>query len=72
MKNLKPSRMLCVLCWLGVVISGVLTGYMIHFARQFPEVEKFAQNMYLAGALLLLWLSAALYFTLRERKNKGK
>ena len=72
MKNLKPDRLLCVLCWFGVAISGILTGYMIHFTRQFPEVKKFSQNTYLAGVLMLLWLAAALYFTLRERKNRGK
>lgn len=72
MKNQKVSRLLCLLCWLGVVTSGFLTGYMVHLARQFPEVEAFARNAYLAGALALLWLAVAVYFTLGERKNKGK
>ena len=72
MKNLRPDRLLCVLCWLGVAMSGILTGYMFHFTREFPEVESFARNAWLAGALMLLWLAAAAYFTARERKNRGK
>ena len=75
MKNQKVSRLLCVLCWLGVATSGFLTGYMLHLARQFPEAEAFARNTYLAGVLTLLWLAAAAYFTARartERKNKNK
>ena len=72
MKNQKVSRLLCVLCWLGVAMTGFLTGFMIHLARQFPEVEAFARNAYLAGVLALLWLAVAVFFTLRERKNSGK
>lgn len=75
MKNPKASLIFCVLCWSGAVISGILTGYMFHFTRQFPGVEAFARNACLAGALSLLWLAAAAYFTLRaraERKEKKK
>ena len=72
MKNLKPGRLVCVLCWLGVAMTGFLTGFMFHLTREFPEVEAFVRNAYLAGALALMWLAIALYFTLRERKNKGK
>ena len=72
MNNPKVGRLFCVLCWLGVAMSGFLTGYMIHFARSFPEVEAFTRNAYLAGALALVWIAAAVYFTLRTRKNKGK
>ena len=72
MKHPKPGRLLCVLCWLGAAMCGVLTGYMIHFTRMFPEVDDFARNAYLALALTLLWLGAAVYFTRRERKNKEK
>lgn len=75
MRNPKASLILCVLCWSGVVISGLLTGFMLHFTRQFPEVEAFARNAWLAGGLTLLWLAAAAYFTSRarsERKNREK
>ena len=72
MNDPKVGRLLCVLCWLGVAMSGFLTGCMFHLTRQFPEVEAFARNTYLAGALALLWLAVAVYFTLRERKNKRK
>lgn len=75
MNHQKVRRLLCVLCWLGVAMSGFLTGYMLHLTRQFPEVEAFARNAYLAGALALLWLAAAAWFTLRgrsERKNERK
>lgn len=70
MKNQKVSRLLCVLCWLGVAMSGFLTGYMLRLTRQFPEVGTFARNAYLAGALALLWLAVAVYFTVRARKDK--
>lgn len=72
MRNPKQELVFCVLCWSGAVISGILTGYMLHFTRQYPEVETFARNTYLAGALALLWIAAALYFTLRGRKDKRK
>ena len=72
MKHQKPGRLLCVLCWLGAAMCGVLAGYMIHFTRMFPEVDDFVRNAYLSGALTLLWLGAAVYFTRRERKNKEK
>ena len=72
MNDRKTRRLICVLCWLGVAMAGFLTGFMIHLARQFPEVEAFSKNVYLAGALALVWLGVALYFTLRERKNHGK
>ena len=72
MKNRRASRLFCVLCWLGVAMSGFLMGYMFHLTRQFPEVEAFARNVYLAGALALLWLAVAVYFTLRGRSNKEK
>lgn len=72
MKHQKVSRLLCVLCWLGVATSGFLTAYMIYLARQFPEVGGFARNAYLAGALALLWLAVAVYFTVRGRKDKGR
>ena len=72
MKHQKPGRLLCVLCWLGVAMCGVLAGYMLHFTRLFPEVEDFARNTYLALALTLVWLVAAVYFTRREWKNKEK
>ena len=72
MKNQKVSRLLCLLCWLGVATAVFLTAYMIYLARRFPEVGGFARNAYLAGALALLWLAVAVYFTVRERRNKGK
>lgn len=72
MKNQKVSRLLCLLCWLGVATAGFLTGYMLHLARRFPEVEAFARNTYLAGALALLWLAVAVYFTVHGRRNKEK
>ena len=72
MNNRKTRRLLCVLCWLGVAMAGFLTGFMIHLARQFPEVEAFARNAYLAGGLALVWLAASVYFTLRARKNREK
>ena len=72
MKNQKPGRLLCALCWLGVVMCGFLTGCMIYFTVEFPEAGDFSKNAYLSGALTLLWLAAALYFTACERKNKGK
>ena len=72
MNDRKISCLLCVLCWLGVAMSGFLTGYMFHLTLQFPEVEAFARNAYLAGALALLWLAAAAYFTVRARRDHGK
>ena len=72
MNDRKTRRLICVLCWLGVAMAGFLTGFMIHLARQFPEVEAFSKNVYLAGALALLWLAVAVYFTLCERRHKGK
>ena len=72
MKNQKSGLLFCILCWLGVAMSGVLTGYMLYFALQFPEVGDFTQNVYLSGALMLLWIAAAVSFTVRERKNKKK
>ena len=70
MKNQKVIRLLCVLCWLGVATSGFLTGYMFYLARQFPEVDAFARNTYLAGALALLWLIAAAHFTAQARAGR--
>ena len=72
MNDPKVGRLLCVLCWLGVAMCGFLTGYMLYFMRQFPEVESFARNAGLAGALTLLWIAAAVYFTVRARTQKKK
>ena len=75
MKDQKVSRLLCVLCWLCAAMCGVWTGYMIHFTRQFPEIESFVRSAWRAGGLTLVWIAAAVWFTVnarRGRKDKKK
>ena len=70
MNNKKAGRILCVLCWLCAAMCGVWTGYMLHFTRQFPEVESFVRSAWRAGGLTLLWLAAAVWFTVKARSGR--
>ena len=61
----RTLRLFALLCWLGVVVSGGLTGYMLRLAQKYPEVERFSRNTRIAGVLLLVWLATAVFFTVR-------
>lgn len=70
MNERKARRLLAVLCWLGAAISGGLMGYMLHLVKEYPAIESFARNTRIAGALLMLWLFAAVFFTVRAWLDK--
>ncbi|MBQ9460065.1 MAG: hypothetical protein IJU66_09070 [Oscillospiraceae bacterium] len=69
-QNPKARKLFGVFCWLGVAISGFLTGYMLHLAKNYPEIESFTRNTRIAGVLLMVWLAAAVYFTVRAWMDK--
>ncbi len=70
MKEQKISRLFAAFCWLGVAISGGLSGYMLHLMRKYPGIESFARNTRIALALLAVWLVASAYFTVRAQREK--
>ncbi len=66
MKNeQKLYRRLCLFVWLGTAMTLGVEAYLLHLARAYPEVERFAQNARIIGCLLLVWLATAVYFTVR-------
>lgn len=70
--NPKIDRLFAAFCWLGTLVVALLALYMLHMAQRFPEIEVFARNTRIVGALLLLWLAIAAYFTVRARRNGKK
>ena len=69
-QNPKVTRLFAVFCWLGVLISALLLGYMCHMMRSYPEIGSFEHNVRLAGILTLLWLAASVWFTVRARRDR--
>ncbi|MBE7004086.1 MAG: hypothetical protein E7425_07350 [Ruminococcaceae bacterium] len=69
-QNLKINRLFSIFCWLGTAISGILMGYMLHMAREYPQVDDFTRNTRIAGVLLLIWLAVSVFFTVRAVLDK--
>ena len=64
--------LLSLFCWLGAILATILEGYMLYMMHSFPDpdvISALRRNALLVAPLLLLWLIAAIWFTVRWRKG---
>ena len=70
MRNPKHNKILAVFCWFSTALCAFLTLYLLYMARKYPEMHTFTQFFRLVGVLALLWLAAAVWFTVIVRSDK--
>ena len=72
MRNPKHNKMFAVVCWLGTALCAFLALWLFRMAGKYPEMGTFTGIRWAVAALALLWLAAAVWFTLLVRQDKNK
>jgi len=66
--NRKIFRIFAAICWIDTALCTVLMFYLIHVMKHYGDIGNVARDTRIAGVMTLLWMTAAVWFTVRSRR----